>query len=132
MALKDRQQARRAAKSPADRELLACLAAAKRELDKAKGICGRICRSPEEGEQEMAGRARQNRALLESILAQLEKVTSLKSELMTDIDLLPEDVRAKMSREASLKRRAERDAKKRQQATQDAVQNILTGLGTNR
>ncbi len=80
----------------------------------------------------MAGRARQNRALLESILAQLEKVTSLKSELMTDIDLLPEDVRAKMSREASLKRRAERDAKKRQQATQDAVQNILTGLGTNR
>ncbi len=129
MALKDRQKARTAAQSPADRELLACLAAAKRELDKAKGICGRICRSPEEGEQEMAGRARQNRALLEGVIGQLERVTSLKSDLAADIDMLPEDVRAEMSREASLKRRAERDAKQRQQQTEAAVQNVLTSLG---
>lgn len=129
MALKERQKARQAAKSPEDREFTACLEAAKRELDKAKGVCGRIARGSTEEEREMAGRARQNRVLLEGILQQLEKVASLKSALSIDIDMLPEDVQARMSREANLKRRVERESRKRTQATSRAVQNVLASLG---
>tara|TARA_Y100000310_G_scaffold194428_2_gene194438 strand:+ start:27448 stop:27846 length:399 start_codon:yes stop_codon:yes gene_type:complete len=132
MALTDRQNARKAAQSPEDREMLACLATAKRELDKAKAVCGRVSRGTTEAEQLMAGRARQNRALLEGVLAQLERVTSLKSDLETDIDMLPEEVQTRMSREANLKRRTEKDAKKRQQTTEAAVQTLLHSLGTNK
>jgi len=129
MALKDRRRAKAEQTNPVDREVQGHLQVALKEIDRAMAVYGRISRSARQEDQQVAGRARQNRAILEAAKAQLSRVTNLKAALEQDIDLLPETVREQLSREASLKRRAEDDAKRRQRQTEESVQNLLASLG---
>lgn len=129
MAMQDRRKAREEATHPADREMQGHLQAALREIDRAMAVCGRITRSQDAADAPLAGRARQNRALLEVAKAQLGRVASLKSALEQDIDMLPEPMREELSREANLKRRVEREAQQRQRQTEVAVQSLLASLG---
>ena len=128
MALADRRRARKGSESPADREMRSHLDAAMRELDKARGVCGRIALSREPEDQALVPSAQRNRASLDGIIAQILKGSSMKGSLARDTDLLPENVRAQMSREASLKRRANAASKQRVQATEAAVHNVIASL----
>lgn len=144
MALKDRREARDGARSLEDREMQSHLAEATRALEKALSVCGRVAsarpptdRTPEAvraaAEVRMrAASAKKNQTVLRQVLGQLQTVHDLKSSLTQDMDLLPEDVLSALSRERSLKRRAEAHAKKRVSATESAVQNVLNSLATVR
>jgi hypothetical protein len=140
MAIRDRREARLGALTSEDRELKSHLNDAKRALERALSVCSKVKdvrpmanpTTPEEIRQAaevqaQAGNARQNFAQITSLLGQLDQVGDFKSKLAQDMDLLPEDIRASMSREA-LKDRIRKSADKRKRATEDAVSSLLASL----
>lgn len=126
--LKARQEARNRAQGRADQELRSYLEDAKRALNLAQALCSRIARSTDEEDAVLVDRARQNRVLLNGLQNQLGRVGTFKDSLSTDVDLLPESVRADMAREKNLRQRVADAARTRVRDTEQAVANVLQSL----
>ena len=145
MGYRARQSAREGVLSDEDRELKAHLGDARRSLEKALSVCRRVSslqyrtahsNNPKEekvaAEQRIrAARGKRNAERLLAVINNLQSIESLKSSLSQDVDLLPESVRAAMSRQA-LKDRVAKNAKKRITHTEQAVRNVLASLAVER
>lgn len=130
--------------SDADRELRSHLNDAKRALEKALRVCREVSSirpdlhaSTPEGVryaaevQAQAKQAQQNHTQVRQALVQLERIGEFKSRISQDVDLMPEDVRASLSRE-SLRERVKEVSGIQKQATEQAVSNLLASLAGSR
>ena len=145
MSFRDRVRARQGVQADEDRVIQGFLDDARRSLENALSVCKRVqsarpdTRGASATEEALAladhkvraATAQRNAAMLSAVLSQLSKVQNLKSRLAEDIDLLPEDVRAVMSRE-SLRNRVEQGSAMRAKAQEEAVANVLSSLSVGK